>query len=59
MIDCAALSTKSAATLLSLSVRTLERYRQLHKGPVFIRMGRRVGYKAQDLAQWLDDNRTL
>ncbi len=43
------LSEKEAATLLGLSVRTLQAWRQRGTGPIFLKLGRRVVYTACDL----------
>jgi len=53
------MTTKEAALSMRLSVRTLERYRQNHDGPVFIRIGRLVFYDRIELTRWLEANRTL
>jgi Helix-turn-helix domain len=53
------LDTAEAASFLRLSTRQMERHRQLHTGPVFIREGRRVYYSLSDLTQWQDDNRHI
>ncbi len=47
-----------AAKLLSLSVRTLQRYRVDGGGPAYIQLGeRRVGYCHVDLEAWLASRR--
>ncbi len=43
------LTQREAATLLRLSERTLERYRLSGTGPAFVKLGRRVVYRASDL----------
>jgi len=44
-----------AAELLGgLSVRTLERWRIEGRGPRFVRVGRRVMYRAEDLAAFVE-----
>ena len=41
-----------AARFLSLSPRTLERWRTTGGGPRFVKMGRRVAYTIEDLRTW-------
>jgi excisionase family DNA binding protein len=43
------------AHLLSISERTLERWRMEGVGPAYIKAGRRVLYRRQDVECWLDD----
>ena len=43
------LTQREAAALLRLSERTLERYRLTGTGPTFVKLGRRVVYRATDL----------
>lgn len=46
------LTTRQAADLLSLSPRTLDRYRVASKGPPFHRFGSRIAYARADLEEW-------
>lgn len=46
------LSNSAAAELLSLSPRTLEKYRVIGGGPIFRKFGRRVLYAREDLESW-------
>jgi hypothetical protein len=41
---------------LGLSVRTLERHRLAGTGPRYVRLGRLVRYRPQDLAEFVDRN---
>ena len=50
------LDQKTAAKLLGLSVRTLERHRVAGTGPRFARLGRLVRYRENDLIEWIDKN---
>lgn len=50
------LDQKTAAKLLGLSVRTLERHRVAGTGPRFARLGRLVRYRENDLIEWIDSN---
>ena len=47
------LTTEEAARYLTLSPRTLERYRVTGEGPRFLKIGRRVVYRRCDLDAWL------
>ncbi len=51
------LNTREAAARLGLSARTLERYRVSGDGPVFLKLGGRVGYLSEDLDDWLRTRR--
>lgn len=51
------LTTRQAAALLSLSPRTLDRYRVAGKGPPFHRFGSRIAYARADLEQWAAQRR--
>ena len=46
------LTTRQAAAFLSLSPRTLDRYRVGGKGPPFHRLGSRIAYARADLEEW-------
>lgn len=49
------MAAKDAATFLSLSERTLDRYRVTGEGPRFCRVGpRRVAYRVADLHAWVE-----
>jgi len=52
----ALLTEVQAADLLSLSVRTLQAWRSREFGPSFVRAGRAVRYRRQDLFAWMDAN---
>lgn len=52
------LTVNDAADILRLNVRTLERWRQTGEGPRYVKMGRRVGYRRNDLEDWLEANVT-
>lgn len=51
------LTTRQAAALLSLSPRTLDRYRVAGKGPPFHRFGSRIAYARADLEVWAAQRR--
>jgi excisionase family DNA binding protein len=48
------LTEREAAEYLRVAPRTLQRWRQLGRGPRFVRAGRRVLYRQRDLDDWLD-----
>ena len=51
------LNTREAAEWLSLSPRTLDRYRVSGDGPAFHRFGGRVRYLVADLEEWASARR--
>jgi hypothetical protein len=51
-------SQNEAAALLHLSPRTLQRRRADRSGPPFVRLGRRICYRAADLEMWVAANIT-
>lgn len=51
------LNTQQAAILLTLSPRTLEKYRITGEGPHFYRYGRAVRYSINDLMAWKNARR--
>ena len=50
------LTPRQAATILNVSAKTLERWRQTRTGPVYIHVGHAVRYRETDLAAWVDAN---
>jgi predicted site-specific integrase-resolvase len=48
---------KEAAKLLGLAVQTLRNWRFLGKGPAYVKLGRRITYRLQDLETYLEQNR--
>ena len=46
------LSTRKAAALLTLSPRTLDRFREIGTGPPYFRFGQRIVYAREDLLEW-------
>ena len=46
------LSTRKAAALLTLSPRTLDRFRETGTGPPYFRLGQRIVYSREDLLDW-------
>jgi excisionase family DNA binding protein len=51
------LTPDEAAAYLLSKPRTLERWRGDGTGPAFIRLGRRVAYRREDLEAWLAKQR--
>jgi hypothetical protein len=47
------LTQRQSAELLRLSERTLERHRVAGTGPLFVRAGRLVRYREDDLQSWI------
>jgi len=47
------LDQKQAALLLRLSERTLERLRLSGGGPLYVKCGRSVRYRAADIEKWI------
>jgi hypothetical protein len=47
------MSESEAARYLNLSPRTLEKGRGTGFGPVYIKQGRRVSYRREDLDAWI------
>ena len=47
------LTQQEAADVLRLSPRTLERYRVASTGPRYIKAGRRVRYRNDDIDRWV------
>jgi excisionase family DNA binding protein len=53
------LTITEAAELLRAPVATLRYWRHLGTGPVSFRAGRRVLYRREDIAAWLDHQRSV
>lgn len=49
------LTTPQAAAYLSLSPNTLNRWRWTGDGPRFVKLGRSVRYRLNDLDAWMGD----
>ena len=54
---CVTLTVVQAATYLGLAVSTLNKWRCHGGGPIFIKMGRAVRYRKEDLDQFVMDGR--
>ena len=48
------LNQRATAAYLSISERTLERWRVSGTGPAFVKMNRRVAYRQTDLIEWIN-----
>lgn len=46
-----------AARILCQAVKTLRNWRSQGCGPVFVKQGRRVTYRTDDLEQWVEQSR--
>jgi hypothetical protein len=51
------LDQRATAAYLSISERTLERWRVSGVGPSFCKLGRRVLYREADLVEWINSRR--
>jgi len=49
-----ALRTPEAAAYLNLQPQTLEQWRWLKKGPTYIKMGRAIRYRIEDLNRFME-----
>lgn len=49
--------TKIAARVIGLDHRTLEQWRYQGKGPAYLKVGRHVRYRPDDLDAWLQERR--
>ena len=45
---------REAADMISVSVKSLQRWRQNHSGPPYIKLKHLVRYAIQDLQDWMD-----
>ena len=55
----AIMGAPEAASYLNLSSASLAKMRCMGGGPVFVRLGRKVGYMRPDLDDWLAARRTI
>jgi len=55
----AIMGAPEAASYLNLSSASLAKMRCMGGGPVFIRLGRKIGYQRPDLDDWLAARRTI
>lgn len=56
-VDKRVLTSAEAAEYLGLKPITLDVWRQYGKGPEYIKMGRAVRYRKEDLDRFMDKNR--
>ena len=54
-----AMTTQKAAAVLGLAVPTLEKMRVRGSGPRYLKLGRSVRYRYEDLEAWLADRVVL
>ena len=57
LVPNALFTPKEAADYLRVPDRTLERWRHTGDGPVFLKLGRRVVYRGDDLQAWIGARR--
>jgi len=50
-------TTEEAARYCASASSTFEKLRVFGGGPVFVKLGRRVAYRVEDLDAWIDANR--
>lgn len=51
------LTTKQLAEYLGVTARTLELWRETRVGPAWVRVGRKVRYRREDVEAWLESRR--
>lgn len=49
------ITSRQAAKMLCLSEMTLRKWRWEGKGPQFIKVGRKVAYRSEDLTRWVSE----
>ena len=49
------LTEEQAAQYLGLAPGTLRNWRVMGRGPQYVRLGRRVGYRVEDLQAWAEE----
>lgn len=52
------LSVEELAEYLGVPAGTLANWRHLGRGPAFVRVGRLIRYRAEDIAGWIEDRIT-
>lgn len=50
------LTERESSPFLRVTIKTLQAWRQLRKGPRFVKVGRRVFYPRVELEKFLSDN---
>lgn len=51
------LNAATAAQWCALSVSTLAKMRLSGRGPAYVKLGRRVAYRPEDLSAWISEHR--
>ncbi|CAB4125108.1 Helix-turn-helix domain containing protein [uncultured Caudovirales phage] len=54
--DFGLMSQDDLSALLSLTKETLREWRRLKQGPSFVRIGKGVFYRRQDVQDWINGN---
>jgi predicted DNA-binding transcriptional regulator AlpA len=52
------LSEHEVGELLGVSVNTLKHWRWIGRGPRYVQLGRKIGYRPGDLREWIDQSVT-
>ena len=50
---------KTAATQLSLSLRTLRHWHRQGRGPQYVKLGSAIRYRPQDIERWVEERAQL
>lgn len=50
------LSTSEVAEMLSVTSRTVEHWRNIDKGPTYVKLGGSIKYREEDVLAWLAAN---
>ena len=53
------MGTPEAASFLGVKTNTVKNWRKKRQGPPFIKAGRRVVYRLEDLAEWQNAHRVI
>lgn len=49
------LSPRQVASITGISTKTLEAWRGVRRGPVYLKIGSRVRYRAEDIRRWVEE----
>ena len=52
------LTTKEAAEILNINIRTLDLWRRKKQGPPYVQIGRKIQYEQETLQQWIKEKET-
>ena len=48
---------KEAAKKLGIAVQTLRNWRHIRRGPAYVKLGRSVRYRTEDILEFIEKNR--